>query len=126
MEEILFSTATDVTVRCSRTKISGISFYTYPVAETGLYYSCMSDDIGKDKIFHGDKGNSAPFKGLSSLLIRSSRMHSLLSLWRCKENSTSLYNAREKLNKTLKEKRRREKSYPNFRKQSCCAITLPQ
>lgn len=59
----MFRTATDVTVRCSCTKITEINFYTYPVAETGLYYSYMCSDTRKDKIFHEDKGNSALFKG---------------------------------------------------------------
>lgn len=68
----MFSTTTDVTVRCSCTNITGINLYTYPVAETGLYYSCKFSDITKDKIFHEDKGNGAPIKDLSSLLIRSS------------------------------------------------------
>lgn len=76
----MFSTATDVTARCSCTKITAMSFYTYPMAETGLYYSCMSNDIRGDKIFHEDKDNSALFKGLSSLPIKSAQMQSLLSL----------------------------------------------
>lgn len=76
----MFSTATDVTVTYSSTNIRGINFYTYPETASGLYYGCMSSDIRKDKIFHEDKGNSAPCKGLSSLLIRSSRMQSLFSL----------------------------------------------
>lgn len=67
----MFSTTTDATVRCSHTNITGIiKLYSYPVAEIGLYYSCMFNDIRKDNIFHEDKGNGAPVKDLSSLPIR--------------------------------------------------------
>lgn len=66
----MFSTTTDVTVRCSCTNITGINLYTYPVAENGPDY--MFSVIRKDKKFHEDKGNGAPVKDLSSLPIRSS------------------------------------------------------
>lgn len=68
----MFSTTTDVTVRCSCTIVTGNNLYTYPVAEIGLYYICTFNDIRKDKIFHEDKGNGAPVKDLSSPPIRSS------------------------------------------------------
>lgn len=68
----MFSTTTDITVRCSHTNITGINLFSYPVAEIGLYYSCTFNDIRKNKKLHKDKGNGVPVKDLSSLPIRSS------------------------------------------------------
>lgn len=80
----MFNAATDVIVKCSFTKIIGIKFcpwpsklgykapYVYPMAESGLRYRYMSNDIMVDTIFYEIKGNSTLFMGLSSFPIRRS------------------------------------------------------